>query len=75
MLDIDPEANPFLYRLNNPLINEPRVSTLHSKDYQQPHTCDPTFTLGLVLAGVASWHQATEEKIIAQTSKKLSVVK
>ena len=70
MLDTDPEANPFLYRLNNPLINEPRVSTLHSKDYQQPHTYDPTFTLGLVLAGVASWHHAKEKKMEQQHSKK-----
>lgn len=60
MLDTDPEANPFLYRLNNPLINEPLVSTV--KITSKPHKYDPTFTLGLVLAGVASWHQATEEK-------------
>ena len=54
MLDTDPEANPFLYRLNNPLINEPLVSTV--KITSKPHKYDPTFTLGLVLAGVASLH-------------------
>ena len=73
MLDTDPEANPFLYRLNNPLINEPLVSTV--KITSNHIHMILIFTLGLVMAGVASWHQATEEKIIAQTSKKLSVVK